>query len=264
MKACLNLFAGWRMGQTVLGSTFFTPPFKIADISAGRAAGVLELMLMNASPGVLDRDDYTLEITLAAQARLHLRTQAYQRIFQMQQGATQRMHVRVGKEAAFTYLPLPVVPHAGSIFFSENVIELSEGSVLIWGEVITCGRQNKGEVFRFTSYRSLTTILVDKKPVVRENLYLRPENWQPDAPGQLEGYTHQAGLMLIGGSCAADLFIGKAKEVLESDPRITFGISRLPVKGISVRILGFYAEDLQGHLQALADCYEECCVADIS
>lgn len=231
---------------------YFTPPFKVANITADKNGSLLELMLMCSSPGILDNDEYTLEIIVQQSATLQLLTQSYQRLFQMKHGATQRMLVKVAEGGTFIYLPHPAVPHVNSIFKSRNNIHLDNNCTLIWGEIITCGRQLKGEAFSFSSYHNLTQVYLEDKLVIREILLMEPSLNNVQSLGLLEGFTHQASFMYL---CDDDLLSAKMDAVhqyLTLQLSIEFGVSKTPVSGFLVRILGYKAEQLHDCLREIA------------
>src|ERR1700755_3202742 len=101
MKAEVIIQTAVRDGVTVLRQNYYTPPFKVANITEDRRDPLLQLMVMWSSPGILDGDEYTFRLELGEGSRLRLHTQSYQRLFNMKQGAAQSMDVRLGKHAAF-------------------------------------------------------------------------------------------------------------------------------------------------------------------
>lgn len=254
LKAKLHIETALRGETTFLKSSFHAPPFKIANVSEGKAQ--LKLMLMNASPGVLDGDEYFLQIHVAAGCSLMLQTQSYQRLFQMQQGAIQSMHVIVSDNASFFYLPHPTVPHQDAIFKACNKIMLTKSSSLIWGEVISCGRKMNGEIFAFSTYHSITEIWVDNKLAIKENVLLQPAKTSLTGIGQLEGYTHQASLICITEKLSVDAAIEKLLPYLEQQKQLAFGITALPVTGMLIRLMGYKAEQLFTLLQWAAQHLE--------
>jgi urease accessory protein len=235
-----------------LKECFFTPPFKVANISADKNAGHLDLVLMCSSPGVLDNDEYKIEVTINESASIKLHTQSYQRLFQMKTGASQQMNVFLKENASFTFLPHPAVPHANSIFTSRNNIYMENNCTLTWGEIITCGRQLKDEVFSFSKYHNITQVFLNNRLVIRENLLMQPSLNDVKLLGQLEGYTHQASLIYL---CDDILITDKMNAVLEflsTKSSIEYGISKTPVSGFLLRILGYKAEQLHDCLQIIS------------
>ena len=161
-------------GKSRLRHCFFTPPFKVMSIGENSNARALELMIMNSSPGVLDNDNYSINITLCEAAALHLSTQAYQRLFQMQTGAVQQTTIIMREGSSLVYLPHPSVPHAGSHFFSKTHISIEKKCRLIIGEVLSNGRNLNGESFLFTRYQSRLEIFFHDRLRVCDNQVIEP------------------------------------------------------------------------------------------
>jgi urease accessory protein len=247
MRSEVTIKVAVRNGISYLASGFFTPPLKVADITEDRTAGELHLMLMSASPGVLDGDDLSIRVEVEAYGRLRLQTQSYQRLFRMKDGAVQAMEVFLEEGACFCWLPHPCVPHERAIFTGSNRIFLSEGSQLIWGDVITCGRKLNGEVFRYTKYHVRTEVFIHGQLALLENVCLRPPIFSVEGVGQMEGYTHQASLLYVGSRGVA---VEKYLQALEG---VTYGMSEGPAGSLVIRILGNKAEPLYDVLKTLGE-----------
>ena len=252
LNAKLHIETGWRNGITILKKSFCTPPFKIADVTENKKDSGLTLMVMSSSPGVLDGDEYHLQIDVAEVCSLELKTQSYLRLFQMQKGARQFLQVNLKRCGSFTYIPHPVVPHENSMFFSKNRIVMEETSSLTWGEVMTCGRKLNGEIFKFSIYHNITEIFFGEKLIVKENVLMKPAEVNPGSIGQLEGYTHQASLLFIDHNIDTSEKRQSVNEFLKHEDKIEFGISALPVNGLIIRILGFKSEQLFDLLKNLS------------
>jgi urease accessory protein len=252
MNGELNITVAKKIGCTFLKSVYNTPPFKLADITGNKSAQKLQLMLMSASPGVLDGDEYRIKIDLAECTEVELATQSYQRLFQMKKGAAQTMDVHMADHSSFTYLPHPVVPHKLSFFTTRNRIFLSAHCTLIWGEVLTCGRQLNGETFSFTRYHNKTEIFLQGRLVVKENLFLQPATIDISGMGLMEGYTHQASFIFLNGNAPVREIYTEISELLNSELDLSFGVSMLPINGLSVRLLGSRGEQLHDCLKKMA------------
>lgn len=244
LKAKLHIETALRDGRTVLKKSFCTPPFKIANVTEDRKHCTLQLMMMSSSPGVLDGDNYNLQIDIAANCSLELKTQAYQRLYQMKQGAQQLFNASMEKGSSLLYIPHPMVPHENSIFLSKNRISMEENCSLVWGEVMSCGRKLNGEVFKFSSYHNITEVFIQNKLVVKENILMRPFEINLKAVGQLEGYSHQASLLCISDHVRVEESTGNIINLLKDEAGIEFGISSLPVNGLIIRLLGHKSEQL--------------------
>jgi urease accessory protein len=238
--------------MTFLKSCFCTPPFKVLDITEGPCKNLLHLMLMSASPGVLDGDAYHFNIHVAAGGSLQLHKQSYQRLFQMQIGAFQQMNITVEEGASFCFLPHPTVPHRLSSFTGINIINLSSHCRLVWGEVLTCGRKGSGEAFTFSKYHSRTEIFFQGRLAVKENVLLQPSETAITGIGYWEGYTHQASLLYLEERIQVPEVMESLYAWLQQQEALCFGVTALPVSGVLVRILGYSGETLHHCLQQLA------------
>jgi len=239
----LNIKAGIRDGHSYLQHCYFTKPFKVANIS-GRPADSLHLTLMTASPGILDGDDYKINVALAANAKLHLYTQAYQRIFNMQEGARQRFHVQMAAGSSLCYLPHPSVPHEQSVFDSMSRIDMEAGCRLMWGEIITCGRKLSGEIFKCRQFQNVLEVRRDGRLLFKDVTVLQPGIVHPSGAGQWEGYTHQASLLWHDDEQDMQDMGDVINERLSVEKNIAAGVSRTASGALLLRVLGQGGEQL--------------------
>ncbi|GAA3943128.1 urease accessory protein UreD [Chitinophaga oryziterrae] len=251
MISQLQITAGERKGSTYLQHSYFTRPFKVADIS-GKGNPVLHLVMMTASPGILDGDRYKISLELVPGANVHLYTQSYQRIFNMQQGAKQQVLVKMSAGSRLCYLPHPAVPHEQSVFEGYNKIEIDKDCQLIWGEIITCGRKLSGEVFKCRLFQSITEVYRDEKLLFKDVTVLQPELIPADAIGQWEEYTHQAALLWHDETRDMIIMSDLINGMLSAEKGITAGVSQTASGALLVRILGQGGEQLYSIFKKIA------------
>jgi urease accessory protein len=253
MIAELHIQTKLRDGITYLKKTYCTPPFKIADVREDKKDKTLQLMLMSSSPGILDGDEYRMQVDLDAGCSLKLLTQSYQRLFSMKANASQYLEVNMAKQSSFCYLPHPTVPHESSDFTSKSKVFLSDNCSLIWGEVLTCGRKLSGEVFLFSKYHNLTEIYLNGKLIIKESLLIKPAQINVNAIGQLESHTHQASLIYLDETADIKQLKLTLNIFLTTQTQITYGITETQKNGLLIRILGFKGEQLHNCLNKMAD-----------
>jgi urease accessory protein len=80
---------------------------------------------------------------------------------------------------------------------------------------------------------------------------VQPSFVNPYSIGQLEGYTHQASLILLNEKINCAELKDQVYNYLLLQEGISFGVSNAPVNGIVVRILGNKAEQLFKQLQSI-------------
>lgn len=245
MISKLSIIAGCRNERSYVKDLFFTRPFKVANVGQYKRDGGLHLMIMSSSPGLLDGDEYDISVKVETEAGLQLQSQAYQRLFNMQEGASQKIDITLSRGSAFSYVPHPVVPHTNSKFRSRTVVHLQDDCKLLIGEIITCGRKHHGEKFKFSYLQSIIEVYHHKKLVLKDRVWLCPEEGTLHTIGQLEGYTHQGSLVyLSSGKESASHYIDPIHNLLEHEEDIAFGISEPESNGFVLRILGNGGEQL--------------------
>lgn len=221
------------------------------DVREDKSQKCLELMLMSSSPGILDGDHFTFEIDVANECALALRTQSYQRIFDMKTSAAQHMTIHVNKDAYFQYVPHPTVPHKNSNFSAINNIHLAEGATLIWSDLFSCGRKLNGESFDYHSFENLTTIYQNNIPVVIEHIWFQPKSLMPTGLGQLENFSHSGSVFFIDETIDVKGIKQKADLLLNQFEDIQFGSSQAPINGLIVKLLADSGEQLLQITEAL-------------
>jgi len=253
LKGNIHIRTTLKRGKTVVEDCFFTPPFKVTDITESRDQPEKTLMIMNASPGVLDGDVYALDFHIGAGTSLRLCTQSYQRLFRMRTSASLAMQVNIEKDASFCFIPHPTVPHKLSDFTSRNRINLSPGCTLYWGEVVSSGRNLHGESFSFTRYHGVTEICMNGKLIVKENLLMVPGLMNLAGIGQLEGYTHQATFIAMANQEIKKEMMQEIQGLLAAEENIEYGCTAIPGNGFLVRMLGYQGEQLFDCLHMIYD-----------
>jgi urease accessory protein len=107
MKSNVHVDTFNRNGITFLKESFASMPFKLMDVREDKTQSSLQLMLMSASPGILDGDEYLFNIQVQENCALEITTQSYQRLFKMQNSAIQKTNVSVGQECKFYLFTSP-------------------------------------------------------------------------------------------------------------------------------------------------------------
>lgn len=241
----LHIVASYKGERSYLKDTFFTRPFRVANVGQYKRDTDIYLMVMSSSPGLLDGDHYDISINVEGGARLQLQSQAYQRLFNMQEGASQRTVIALEPGSTFSYVPHPMVPHLNAKFKSHTTVYLQEDCELLLSEIITCGRKHSGEAFQFSYLQNLTEIYHNQKLVLKDNVWLNPQRVPLHTIGQLEGYTHQGTLVyLFTGQTPASAYIEDIHRMLEKEKDMAFGISEMDANGFVLRILGNGGEQL--------------------
>lgn len=237
---------------------FVSAPFRVVPVGQTKSEDAVYLMIMSSSPGILDGDHYDLNIKVEQNARLQLQSQSYQRLFHMDGGASQLMQVELGENAAFAYVPHPIVPHANSTFKSIVKIAMGDNCEFLMSEIITCGRKHHGEVFQFKHFQNLVEVRHGKRLILKDNVLLQPDLVPLASIGQLEGFTHQGTIMYINTrKQPVDAFIEDFYEMMQAENEMQFGISKIQCDGFVLRCLGYGGEQIYDCFQRIQNAMWE-------
>ncbi len=243
----LKISTGIVDGFHRLMNPYFTVPFGLLRFDARTPHDPwLRYMIRSSSPGILAGDVYDMIINVDKNTTLGLETQAYQRIYEMNEGgkAVQKMTVTVQDNGFLHYIPHPLVPHKDSDYAASNTIHLKSSSQLIWGEVITCGRKLYGEVFDFKKFINHTEIFVDKQLIFKDKILFEPKKTDVSGLGQLEGYTHQATLFSYSENLNSELIYDFLLASIKEEEEVEYGMSTTLRGGVIIRIVGNSGEQL--------------------
>lgn len=251
MDSIIKINAEREERGTVLKESFHNAPYKLTHYGSAKAQDHLEMIVMSASPGILDRDSLLMDVHVKEDAYLKLFTQSFNKLHPMQYGASQNIDVRLAKGSVFQYVPHPVTPFKDSIFKTVNQIYMDADSTLIWGDIISAGRIYMNERFVFTKLHSITKIFKDGALNFMDNQCLLPKEQPIEDLLFFEGYTHQATL-LFSGPYAKDLKV-ELDEILTAEyADVMFGFTQCAEDTVLLRAMGSDGELLYNFLGMLA------------
>ncbi len=252
-KSVLKVETEYAGGITKLKDSFFTSPFKIAKPFYEHGKPDMKVCLINVSAGILAGDSYEMSLNMGDYTRTQWTTQSFTRIHKMKEGfAEQNINISLGQGAVLYFLPRPVIPFAGSSFYSRTRVDMGKDSVLYYSDILSCGRFRSGEIFGFDIFSSRIEIYSGEKLIFLDNIKLMPASQDIRGIGFYEGFTHQATL-LIFGSGDRQSSAAQSHSFLSECTDIEFGVSQTDSKGIIIRILGRSAEKLMDIITGLCN-----------
>ncbi|MDO4641231.1 MAG: urease accessory protein UreD [Neisseria sp.] len=267
MHAKLTLSTQTRNRQTILNNSFATPPLKLLALPP-QQHGILHVVQMSSSPGLLAGDVIDTEISLEEHTALSFYTQAFTRVLSMDKGekAQQRTLIRQAPHSKLCYLPHPLVLHKDSTLIQTTDIELSDGCTLLYGEIIAAGRILNDERFAFAYLSSHLNIRHNGAEVVTDNIQWQPQKYALDVIGQMEHYTHQLNLFYVDTGLASSeirlmvdqLYEDLSTQFTDNGKGVLWGITQANHHALCLRALSDNAQALQTLMQeAVAKLYTE-------
>jgi urease accessory protein len=197
----LELVFEARDGKTVLVKGLQKPPLLFIR-PFELEPGVLTVIIVNPTAGILAGDTYKISVTLHSGARVVLLTQSATKIHKMNDGlsATQDISFQIANNSRLEYYPERTIPYALSNFKQSLNINLELGAQFGMLETWTTGRILRGERLEFMRYASKTSVRIDNKLEYLDSFTLEPSSQNLNALGVLEGHDYLANGFFVGNA----------------------------------------------------------------
>jgi urease accessory protein len=172
--------------------------------------GFAAVTICSPAGGVLQGDRLAIEVALDANAQLRLETQSATRLYGMpDSSAFGSVTLKVGPGAYLEYVPDPLIPYAGAAYRQESTWDVDESATLIAGEVVTAGREARGERAR---YQRLELVIDARRPggqtLFSDTCVLVPDD--DHSLGFLGDYTTLGSLFVVSSAFRSTMFTGLA------------------------------------------------------
>ncbi len=162
-------------GRTVLSHQSFRAPFHLSKPYAHDE--VLQVQIVNPTAGMLEGDRLRVDIAVENGAALLVTTPSHARVFRAKGsgGVTCRQTLRVASGGWLDWWPEPLVPHAGSRYVQDTLVELEKGAALFFCDAVAPGRVARGEAWSWQSLEMKLNVTQAGRPILRERLALSGE-----------------------------------------------------------------------------------------
>lgn len=250
----ISITAGVDKDKTVIEDLSFTAPYKVMS-PFPRPDGGISVMPLCASAGIMEGDRQEFSFHIKKDAKLEMLSQSFEKIHKIKEGnAFRHIEAQVDAGGCFYYYPQPVIPYKDSAFDSHMEIYLEDvSSRLFLMEVITCGRSASQERFAYRRFASRVEIYRNNRLIYLDNTCYEPEKMPMEGLGFYEGFTHMANIFL---SRHAEKMQDAIWDILDKEPEIDGGVTRLSGGDLAVRILGRRSQKLEQIAEKIKDVFE--------
>jgi urease accessory protein len=163
------------------------------------------LFVVGSAFAPLGGDELTLEVTVAADASLTVRTVAASVALPSRSGAPSRFTVRVSVATGgrLEWLPEPGVAAAGCCHVNDAQLDLADGAELVWREEVLLGRHGEagGE------WRSLLGATQAGRPLLDQDTAVGGPSWGSPAVGW--GARAAGSLLVVGPDAPTDPVVSR-------------------------------------------------------
>lgn len=241
-----------RGDRTVLTERQYRLPLQALEPMDLDGSGVLTLMLLNPTGGLLGGDVLDTRVTLGPGTRVCLTTPAASRVYRTAGApAVQRFTAVVSGGAALEYVPDHLIPSPGARLIQVTDVTLGDGATAILVDAWVAGRIARGERWRFAELDLGLVVRDDRGLLLKDRAVLtgRP-GW--DRLGAAEGLPYVASFVALaprreGWAELADELATVAGAVVG----VSAGVTPLARGGLLARVLALSAPALRCCLEAL-------------
>jgi urease accessory protein len=221
-------------------------------------AGAL-VHLHNVSGGVLGGDQLEVVAHVGAGARAQMTTTGATRVYRQRADrlpAVQSTHISVAPGGLLEYLPDPLIPFADANFQQRTIVELSDDAGLFAWDVVTPGREARGERFAYDQLHLETRITVQGRPIAWEQTALYPARQDLASTVRLGAYRTFATLLVCRTGLPPADWRALEEELAQLAAERTapgealWGVSTLVADGLIIRGLAVHGRKLVSTLPA--------------
>jgi urease accessory protein len=207
VNGILRLRAELRGARTVLTDVYRTPPYVLGPPSHRSEHHQAEVIIQQVSPGLFPGEVHTIEITVAAGARLVVRGQSATKIYPCGEGQTccVRANYVVEPDGELVLLPGELIPFQDADVRQVLDVALAKGARFITSEIITPGRIAMGECHHYRRLDLRLTVRREDRLVLVDRALIEPTVRDPRRLGVHGAFTCTGSLYLIGfDDCAIE------------------------------------------------------------
>ncbi|MDQ0174891.1 urease accessory protein UreD [Bacillus chungangensis] len=227
-----------RKERTRLTACFQQPPLKASRelyIDDDQKATVY---IMESSGGMVAGDRNEYDIHLQERTSVCLIQQSALKIYPSMDGlsSTQYINIKLDEGARLEWRPEVIIPFENAIFRGETIVQMKQNAELLWGEIISPGREKRGECFTYDELKTGFQIWKEGECLVYDTLRFLPKNVQLRQIGMLERSLYIGSLFFISHE-AEHMNHREMNEQLLHSETIKSSVTKIDDKGLMFRWL---------------------------
>lgn len=237
---------------------FQQPPLKASRALYDGPKDRAIVYIMESSGGMVAGDRNDIAITVGNEANVTIIQQSALKIYPSKNDkvCVQAITVEVEGNARLEWMPEVIIPFSDARFNMTTTVEMKSTSTLIWGEITAPGREKRGEIFDFESFRSKFSIRIEDQLIAQDSLSIRPTEMNLQALGMLENAQYIGSVWVVSPN-VNKLDVREIQESLLNNSTVRVAITRLESNAIHCRFLGVDQWDMQEELKRVFTLFSE-------
>lgn len=236
----LSLEFANRGNKTVMTKWYQRPPIKASRALYLNTANPSEatVYLMDSSGGLMEGDKNDFKIVIEENADVCLIPQSATVIYPSYDGmwSSQNIDVSIGSKASLAWKTESVIPFHKSKFIGKTVIQMAKDATFLWGEILSPGRDKRGERFEYTDVKTNFQVWMEEDCLIYDPLLFSPKHTDLEQMGLLEDHLY-VGSMFFVAPTLEQIDIRELNERLQRFANIEVAAAIIEGKAVNVRWL---------------------------
>ncbi|AXF56732.1 urease accessory protein UreD [Salicibibacter kimchii] len=194
--------------------------------------------LMESSGGMVAGDRNEYDIHLKEHADVCLIEQSATKVYPSynHRCSTQKISVQLEEGACLEWIPEAIIPYQDARYQGDTVIRMKKGSTLLWGEIISPGREKRDECFLYNEFQSRFQIWVEGECLAYDPIQFYPDEMPLQQAGMLEESLYIGTLWFVSPRVPS-LDVQYIHDKLQDCNHTKASVTTLEGKGLQIRWL---------------------------
>ena len=237
--------------NTVISEKRFDGLIKLSPTIHLDSEKISTYFIVGLGGGYVEGEKYKYSINLKEDSRSIITTQASTKVYKCVHGekTEQETLINLEKNSILEYITDSVILYKDAIYKQVNNIYMDESATLIYSDGITSGWSKEGEDFQYSNVQLKTSVYVNNKIVLLDNLLVNPREDDVTKLGFFEGYQNFGTLLVINKNINGKIIEELRNNIKNLNLPICFGISELEVNGFVLRALGNLSQNIESAIK---------------
>lgn len=239
-NGCLSLKFATRGDKTIMTNCYQNPPLRASRALYLNPANPSEatVYMVETSGGLVAGDQNDFQIDIKDGADVCLIPQSATKIYPSFNGmlSSQNIDVSIGSKASLAWKTEAVIPFQKAKFRGKTVIHMAQDATLLWGEILSPGRDKRGEQFQYSDVKTNFQVWMEEDCLIYDSLLFSPDHMDLRQLGLLEDHLYVGSLWFVAPTLQ-HMDIRELNEKLQRFAHIKVCAALLEGKAVNVRWL---------------------------
>lgn len=246
-----------RRNKTIVTDCYQAPPLRASPALYMNPENPSEatVYMVETSGGLLAGDQNSFKIDIQEGADVCLIPQSATKVYPAFNGqlSTQTINVSIASKASLAWKTEALIPFEQAKFRGKTIVQMMPDARLLWGDILSPGREKHGEVFQYSDVKSNFQVWMGEDCLIYDSLLFSPNDMDLNQFGVLEGHLYVGSMWFVTPSLQ-HMDIKKLNEKLQRFTQAKVCASVLDGKAVNVRWL---ASDLVLLKQEMNNTWQE-------